>query len=84
MRMAGNSRCGKMLSAKTPALNVAYLEFGAEATPPVVMLHDSLAKFGRILLRRTVPGPFENSALVATRRAELLAPIRLSAETRLR
>ena len=27
------------MSAATPALNVAYLQFGAETAPPVVLLH---------------------------------------------
>jgi hypothetical protein len=39
MKIAENSVRGKVLSATTPALNVAYLEFGAEAAPPVVLLH---------------------------------------------
>jgi hypothetical protein len=39
VRIADNSERGKVLNATTPALNVAYLEFGAEAAPPVVLLH---------------------------------------------
>jgi pimeloyl-ACP methyl ester carboxylesterase len=39
MEIAENSVRGKALSARTPALNFAYLEFGAEAAAPVVLLH---------------------------------------------
>ena len=39
VRIAENSARGKVLSAKTPALSVAYLEFGAQAGLPVVLLH---------------------------------------------
>jgi pimeloyl-ACP methyl ester carboxylesterase len=39
MRIAENSVRGKLSSARTPALNVAYLEFGADVEPPIVLLH---------------------------------------------
>jgi pimeloyl-ACP methyl ester carboxylesterase len=38
-RITDNSLRGNLLTAKTPALNIAYLQFGADSAPPVVLLH---------------------------------------------